>query len=62
MATRSEAKCVNPDCPANEVWVLAADALCDTCGNDLVGHQESPAQKMADPDQVPDPAGLNRGG
>lgn len=61
MTDQFEAKCVNPECPANEVWVLDADERCNTCDHELVGRQPVPTQKMADPDQVPDPDGATKG-
>ena len=50
---RLEAKCVNPECPANEVWVLDPDNICNICGHEMVEQTEAPPQKMADPDEAP---------
>lgn len=56
-----EGKCINEDCPANEVWVLDDNEYCNTCGEKTMVLQTVPPQKFADPDKVPDPAGISKG-
>ena len=51
-----EAKCVNPACPAAQVWVLDVekDGRCTTCGLPFADLSDQWEQKQADPDRAPD--------
>lgn len=58
-----EAKCTNKECSAYNVWVLdvESDGLCATCSKPLSEVSTAPQQKQADPDEIPDFTGIDKG-